>query len=74
MDPKEIKKHARRAIRESKIAAAIRHILIASFGASVSVLAQASTGDLATSGKNDVVKFNSSFIHGLSVDVSRFYE
>lgn len=74
MKPKEIKKHARRAMRESKIAAAIRHILIASLGASVSVLAHASTGDLATSGKNDVVKFNSSFIHGLSVDVSRFYE
>jgi P pilus assembly protein, porin PapC len=72
--PKEIKKHARRAIRESKMAAVIRHILIASLGASVSVLAHTGTGERATSDKNDVVKFNSAFIHGLSVDVSRFYE
>lgn len=74
MKPKEIKKHARRAIRESKMAAVIRHILIASLGASVSVLAHTGTGERATSDKNDVVKFNSAFIHGLSVDVSRFYE
>lgn len=74
MKLKQIRKYTRSVIRESKIAVAIRHILIASLSASVSMFAHASAGDGTASGINESVKFNSSFIHGISVDVSRYYE
>ncbi|MTD38238.1 fimbria/pilus outer membrane usher protein [Erwinia sp. CPCC 100877] len=79
MKSKEIKKHAQRVVRESKIALAVRHILIASLGVSFSVLAHSNVGDraLPTVGQSDQpenVKFNSAFIHGQSVDVSRYLQ
>lgn len=75
---KESKKYARRVTRESKVAFAVRHILMASLGASFSVLAQGNTASLPTrneqSSRPESVKFNSAFIHGQSVDVSRYFE
>ncbi len=78
MGPKESKKYAQRVIRVSRITIAIRHILMASLGVGFSMFAYGSTDalpdrtDANTRAEN--VKFNSAFIHGLSVDVSRFYE
>lgn len=78
MKPKESKKYAQRVIRESKIAYAIRHILMASLGVSFSMFAYGSADALPAktdpNARAENVKFNSAFIHGQSVDVSRFYE
>lgn len=62
-------KNARRVIRKSTMAYAIRQILLASVGATCSLFAYASADALPVGN----VKFNSAFIHGESVDVSRFY-
>lgn len=69
--PKIINPYARPPLRESKIAQAVRRILMASLGASFSLLAQAS-GDTPLRGEAEDVKFNGAFVHGQSVDVSRF--
>ncbi|MEE4411149.1 MULTISPECIES: fimbria/pilus outer membrane usher protein [unclassified Serratia (in: enterobacteria)] len=78
VQPKEIKKYARQAICVSKITYAIRHILITSLGISFSVFAQSNSGNVPGRIEHDArsedVKFNGAFIHGLSVDVSQYYQ
>lgn len=76
--PQEINRDTRPPLRESRIAAAVRHIFMVSLGASFSVLAQgsgeiaAATGEASPRAEN--IKFNGSFVHGQSIDVSRFAE
>ncbi|VEC00446.1 Heat shock protein E [Cedecea lapagei] len=78
MKLKESKKYVRQVTRESKIAFAVRHILMASLGASFSVLAQGNSPIPAVRNEEgsrpESVKFNSAFIHGQSIDVSRYAE
>ncbi|MCT4703375.1 fimbrial biogenesis outer membrane usher protein [Enterobacteriaceae bacterium H20N1] len=78
MKPKEIKKYVRSVQRGSQLAFAVRHILVASLGASFSVLAQGNSEFLIPAAKQashpETVKFNSEFIHGLSVDVSQYFQ
>ncbi|SQI32364.1 Uncharacterised protein [Serratia plymuthica] len=76
--PREIKKYARRAICVSKIAYAVRHILITSLGIGFSVFAQNNAGHFPVGTESETrsenVKFNGAFIHGLSVDVTQYYQ
>lgn len=76
MKPINIKRDARPALRESRIAVSVRHIIMASLSASFSVAAQGNTETLPVHNEASVnpenVKFNDSFIHGQSIDVSRF--
>lgn len=76
--PREIKKYARRAICVSKIAYAVRHILITSLGIGFSVFAQNNAGNFPVGTESEThsenVKFNGAFIHGLSVDVTKYYQ
>lgn len=78
MKPKEIKKYARRVIRETKLAFAVRHILMASLGAGFSLFAYGSTDASPAvvdhGAKTESVKFNGAFMHGQSIDVSRFFQ
>lgn len=75
MKPTESKTYLRLMKRKTLIASAIRHILIASLGASFSVGAQEGS-DITVASPQDSgsknVRFNSDFIHGVSVDVSRY--
>lgn len=79
MKPKETRKYAQRVIRESKITYAIRRTFMASLVliARCSLFAYGSANALPARTdpgiRTETVKFNSSFIHGQSVDVSRFY-
>ncbi|MGF9657386.1 fimbria/pilus outer membrane usher protein [Pantoea agglomerans] len=78
MKPKTNRKYVRRIIFESKIAFAVRHALIISLGAGLPLFAISSVLTLPSAalaseiGKS--VKFNSDFIHGAGVDISRFYQ
>lgn len=76
MKPREKMKYARRVIFESKISYAVRYVLMLSLGTGFSLFAYGSPDDLSVSAeageqaKN--LKFNSAFIHGINVDISRF--
>ncbi|WP_435946894.1 fimbria/pilus outer membrane usher protein [Dryocola sp. BD586] len=78
MKIKQTKKYARNVQRESQLAFAIRHILVASLGASFSVLAQESgrllVPEAEQASRPETVRFNSEFIHGLSIDVSQYFQ
>jgi len=76
MKPKQ-NKQERRIILESKIAFAVRQVLMISLGVSFSLFAYGAdtlpTNTLPLNRARDV-KFNSDFIHGMNVDISRFYK
>ncbi|MGQ8775467.1 fimbria/pilus outer membrane usher protein [Serratia sp. NA_112.1] len=78
VQPKEIKKYARQAMCVSKLTHAIRRVLITSLGISFSVFAQGNSANVPEILENNTqpenVKFNGAFIHGLSVDISQYYQ
>ncbi|WP_230979116.1 fimbria/pilus outer membrane usher protein [Intestinirhabdus alba] len=70
--------YTRRALRPSALACAVRYLLIASLGGGVAAFAQSNAGSPAASveGRSGpgAIKFNSAFVHGQNVDISRFFE
>lgn len=78
MKPIKFKHHQSRLIYESRLAYAVRLIIISSLVASFSIPAQEGVAHFPARNEQgsspENVKFNSAFMHGISVDVSQYFQ